>query len=145
MEIVLTKRQELDYGLEFISELVGVSSLDIMGKTRLRDVVVARHFLRYYLKRKCYFSYSEIGRMTNCNHATVIHSVKYVEDSAEYDKLYRLYKDSVDRGVLKTNSNIRVGISRILNARRSNEFKCNALISLLNETVSERTKEQGSL
>lgn len=145
MEIVLTKEQELDYGLDFISELIGVSSIDIMGKTRLRDAVIARHFLRYYLKKKCYFTYSEIGRMTGCNHATVIHSVRYIDEVTEYDKLYRLYKDSIDRGVLKTNSDIRVGISRILGARRSNEFKCNALISLLNERISEKTKEQRAL
>ena len=135
MQIVLSKEQELDYALEFISDLIGVSSIDIMGKTRIRDAVIARHFLRYYLKNKCLFSFSEIGRMTGCNHATVIHSVKYVEDCAPYDRLYSLYKDSVDKGILKTNSDIRVGISRILASRRSNEFKCNALISLLNERI----------
>ena len=79
--------------------------------------------------------------MTGCNHATVIHSVKYIEECAAYDKLYSLYKDSIDRGVLKTNSDIRMGIKRILNANRSNEFKCNALISLLNERISEKSRE----
>ncbi|BAQ92977.1 chromosomal replication initiation protein [uncultured Mediterranean phage uvMED] len=139
MEIILTKNEELDYALDFISELIGVSTIDIMGKTRIRDAVIARHFLRYYLKEKCQFTYSEIGRMTGCNHATVIHSVTYINECADYDKLYRLYKDSIDNGILKTNSDIRVGISRILNARRSNEFKCNALISLLNERISKGT------
>ena len=141
MEMILTKKEELDYALEFISDLIGVASIDIMGKTRLRDAVIARHFLRYYLKNKCFFTYSEIGRMTGCNHATIIHSVKYVEECAPYDKLYSLYKESVDNGILRTNSDIRTGISRILNARRSNEFKCNALISLLNERISKQASQ----
>ena len=139
--MILTKKEELDYALEFISDLIGVASIDIMGKTRLRDAVIARHFLRYYLKNKCFFTYSEIGRMTGCNHATIIHSVKYVEECAPYDKLYSLYKESVDNGILRTNSDIRTGISRILNARRSNEFKCNALISLLNERISKQASQ----
>tara|TARA_X000001382_G_scaffold101953_2_gene76658 strand:- start:1077 stop:1499 length:423 start_codon:yes stop_codon:yes gene_type:complete len=135
MQIVLSKDQELDYAIQFVSDLIGVSPIDIMGKTRVRDAVISRHFLRYYLKNKCFFTFSEIGRMTGCNHATVIHSVKYVEENAPYDRLYSLYKDSLDKGILKTNSDIRVSISRILNTRRSNEFKCNALISLLNERI----------
>ena len=141
MDIILTKRQELDNAVDFVSELVGVAGIDIMGKTRIRDAVIGRHLVRYYLFKKCFFTYSEIGRMTGCNHATVIHSVKYIEECAAYDKLYSLYKDSIDRGVLKTNSDIRMGIKRILNANRSNEFKCNALISLLNERISEKSRE----
>lgn len=139
MKLILSKKEEFSYGLEFISELVGVSSIDVLSKTRARDIMIARHFLRYYLRTRCSFTFEEIGKLTLCNHATVIHSVRYVEDVAQFDKLYALYKDSIDRGVLKTNSDIRVGISRILKARRSNEFKCNALISLLNEKLNEQS------
>ena len=141
MNQVLTRREEFDNALSFVSDLVGVASIDIMSKTRIRDVVIGRHLLRYYLKKRCLFSYSEIGRLSSCNHASVIHSVKYIEECAQYDKLYSLYKDSIDRGVLKTNSDIRQEISRILNARRSSEFKCNALISLFNERLRENPKE----
>tara|TARA_R100000541_G_scaffold49989_1_gene57173 strand:- start:1208 stop:1627 length:420 start_codon:yes stop_codon:yes gene_type:complete len=137
MKLILSKNDEFYEGLQFVSELIGVSEQDIMSKDRFRDAVIGRHFLRYYLRDKCNFTYQSIADLMDCNHASVIHSVNYVKDCVRYDKLYSLYKHSIDSGVLKTTTNVRLGISNILSSAKNNEFKCNAIISLVNEHFSE--------
>jgi chromosomal replication initiator protein len=59
-------------------------------KTRKREIVQARqichHFARKYTKR----SFSEIGRsIGNKDHATVMHSLKVVNDLMDTDREYR--------------------------------------------------------
>tara|TARA_R110002073_G_scaffold197332_2_gene356461 strand:+ start:215 stop:634 length:420 start_codon:yes stop_codon:yes gene_type:complete len=137
MKLILTKADEFGEGLQFISELVGLSEQDIMSKSRTRDAAVGRHFLRYYLRDKCNFTYQSIADLMDCNHASVIHSVNYVKECVQYDKLYSLYKHSIDSGVLKTTTDVRLGISRIVSSTKNNEFKCNAIIELVNEHFSE--------
>jgi len=137
MSRILSKTDEFYQGLRFISELVGVTEEAVVSKDRFRDVVIARHFLRYYLREKCNFTYQSIGDLMDCNHASVIHSVKYVNTCVKYDKLYSLYKHSIDSGVLKTTTNVRLGISSILSSAKNNEFKCNAIINLVNEHFTE--------
>ena len=125
-------RIQLNSGLDFVSHLVGVPEIDIVSKKRFRDAVIARHFLRYLLRTKFDLTYQTIGDLTNCNHASAIHSVKYINECARFDKLYSSYKESIDSGVIENHSSARTDINNILSARRNNEYKCNALISLIN-------------
>jgi chromosomal replication initiation ATPase DnaA len=41
-----------------------------------------RHAVRYAIKIVTGMSYQHLGEMLNCNHATIIHSVSFVEESA---------------------------------------------------------------
>lgn len=145
MSQILTKSEEFQNGLQLVSDIVGVPPERILEKTRIRDVVIARHLLRYYLRNKCLHTYPLIAKFTKCNHATAIHSVRYIEDCAEYDKLYSLYKHSIDTGVLKTNAIVRDEVTKILKASRSIEFKCNEIITLYNERIRNKSEEQGVL
>lgn len=141
MGTIKTKQDEFDYALGFVSDLTKVASIDIVSKSRYRDHVVARHFLRYFLRTKSQMGFQTIADFTGSNHATVIHSVRYVEDCAKYDRVYRTYKESIDKGILSDASSFRRRIKTILNAKRVNEFKCNALIDLMNDYVRERVSE----
>lgn len=136
-----SRLKRFHYALEFISELTGVSTVDITSKSRQRDCSVARHFLRYFLRTKYNMSYQSIAWFTNSNHATIIHSVRYVEECARYDKVYRMYKESVDRGVINNSYGFKEKVNIILNAKRSNEFKSNELVCLLEAFVQDKLNE----
>ena len=133
MKITHRNWDNLHEAIGFITNLTGVDEADMLSKSRQRDGVVAKHFLRYYLRENFNMTYEMIGNLTNCHHATVIHSLKYVKDYSLYDKTYRLYKDSIDTNVLGIIRTDREIITSILYKRKSNEFKCNAILALIND------------
>jgi len=142
MGTVMTRQEEFDYALGFVSDLTKVAAIDVTSKSRYRDHVVARHFLRYFLRSKYGMNLQDIADFTKSNHATVIHSVRYVEDTSKYDRVYRTYKDSIDRGFLVDAATFRNRVNVILKAKRVNEFKCNALIDLMNSYVEEKVSKE---
>ena len=50
----------------------------ISGKSRKSQVALARHCYRWLMHQV--FNYSAIASFTNCDHTTVIHSVRYVNE-----------------------------------------------------------------
>lgn len=139
---IRTNRDNFVEAISFVSELTGVNEIDMMSKRRVRDHVVARHFLRYYLRKNFNMTYESIGDLTNGHHASVIHSVKYVEDYSLYDRTYKLYKESIDDRFKPDKITTRDRVYRILSSNKNKEFKCNAIIALIREeNESERTIE----
>jgi len=136
-----TRLERLDYALDFVSELTSVSREDIMSKSRERETSVARHFLRYFLRTRFNMSYQSIAWYTNSNHATAMHSVKYVNECTVYDKVYRMYKESIDRGVIYNGRGFRERVVKILKSKRNTEFKTNELVDLLEAFVDKKLKE----
>jgi chromosomal replication initiation ATPase DnaA len=65
--------------IELYSKKAGLSVRDLKSKTRITEIVIPRQVYWYYLKKNKY-SYSEIGRMFQKGHATVIHGIKRVND-----------------------------------------------------------------
>tara|TARA_B110000967_G_scaffold128632_1_gene131391 strand:+ start:7956 stop:8357 length:402 start_codon:yes stop_codon:yes gene_type:complete len=122
--------------ISFVSDLTGVPQVDIMKKSRARNVVVSRHFLRYYLRRNCNMTLQKVGGLTNGHHASVIHSVKYVEDYSLFDKTYKLYKESIDAMVFTQKITPREKITKVLVSQRNNEFKCNAILEIVQGMIN---------
>tara|TARA_R110002153_G_C12899283_1_gene451968 strand:+ start:4 stop:411 length:408 start_codon:yes stop_codon:yes gene_type:complete len=122
--------------ISFVSNLTGVPQMDIMKKSRERDLVVSRHFLRYYLRRNCKMTFKEVGDLTNGHHSSVIHSVRYVEDYSLFDKTYKLYKESIDAKVFVQKLTPREKITKVLVSQRNNEFKCNAILEVVQEIIN---------
>lgn len=74
--------------VQSLPQFKDVTASEIMGKTRKDEIVLARHVFRFMLYCELRNFY-RIGRMTKCNHATIIHSVDVVEDfRATNPKLY---------------------------------------------------------
>lgn len=69
--------------------IFGVSFESIKSNIRVRHIVEARQVLQYFLRKYTRLSLYEIGRITNKNHTTVLHSIKTVNNLKETDKLYR--------------------------------------------------------
>lgn len=138
--------------IEFVSNLTGVPSTDILSVSREDDVIVSRHLFRYYLKMNSKMTLKEIGAATfslnakTSRHAIAIHSVKTVNSCATYDRTYKRYKEAIDNKELDLAILPRVAISRILRRQMNNQMKCNALLELFKteEDESDRTSKQRS-
>jgi len=78
-----------------ISKLTHVSMDKIMGKSREQNIISARFAAFYALKMILHLTYSDIGRLFNRNHATIIHGIRTFEDRAEFKQNieYKLIKD----------------------------------------------------
>lgn len=60
--------------LELASEHFRISKEELIGKSRVRKIIEPRHLTRLILCR--YYTLMEVGRLTNCDHPTVLHSKK---------------------------------------------------------------------
>jgi len=58
-------------------------------KDRHRELVSARQISMFYLKQNTKLSLAQIGAMFRKDHATVLHSIKTVNNLADTDKCYR--------------------------------------------------------
>lgn len=82
-----------------VSSITGVSGEDIRSPKRVRSVSIARHYAIYQVYQQLYIhglSLSQIGKMFNRDHSTVLYSVKSISDAIKYKdplimKLHELY------------------------------------------------------
>ena len=68
----------------------GVPYEATFSKRRFRQIQEFKHAFRFTLRCATSMSLQSIGKMLNCDHATVMHSIKYVEDSILADPTYYL-------------------------------------------------------
>lgn len=66
--------------IKYTCDYFEVLEEDLRGKSRDREFAQPRHFSRYLSKKYLgeYYSLAEIGSITKCDHATVLHSVREV-------------------------------------------------------------------
>ena len=77
----------------------------LRGRSRLGHIVVVRHALSNLLRRELGYTYQEIGKIMNRNHATIIHSSKlhntfWIKYNIVYSKLFKMfyYDIELERG-----------------------------------------------
>lgn len=58
----------------------GVPSETALTKRRFNDTMLYKHALRFAIRTVTGMPFANIGKMLNCDHATVMHSVKFVND-----------------------------------------------------------------
>ena len=83
--------------LVLISNITGIAGDDILGKSRLRKVVEARHLLMWALHSLCGYTSTMVGVLTRRDHATVTYANGIVsheryfprEDLKRYKELIR--------------------------------------------------------
>lgn len=73
-----------------VSEFYNVSEKSILSSTRSREVMMARHVAMYLAKEMTSHSLNEIGsRIGHRSHATVLHSVNYMNEQLSSDPVLR--------------------------------------------------------
>ena len=67
---------------------LGVNLIQIRSKSRVREIVTARHLFSYLSNKYTNKSLSQIGSYLwdNCNHATVIHSCNVINNLCDTEK-----------------------------------------------------------
>lgn len=74
-------------------------NVDIMIKSRKRDVVMARAVYYWVAKNTTSHSLTTIGEFVNKDHATVIYSLNSIEDWILYDKFYKRKVNLIKKNV----------------------------------------------
>lgn len=64
-----------------------VTTEDILGKSRRREIVNARHYARWLLKTRIGMTSTRIAELFHCTHATVLHSFDVVAAWLDYSFL----------------------------------------------------------
>ena len=99
---VKNKRMYMKYNahVENISRLVfnyfNVPLEKIKVNNRKAQVIRAKQFTAFFLKREIYkITLEEIGKVFNRDHATMIHSIRKINDLIEVDSEYRTYHEEL--------------------------------------------------
>ena len=69
--------------IEAIRLATGYSLKELKSKSRQKELTAARHILHYVLRVNLNMLYTQIGFITNRNHATIIHSYVTVKNLIE--------------------------------------------------------------
>ena len=80
-----------------VCEHWNVTSEEVLSKSRQRYIINAKHSLRYFLHNFGDLTTAEIGTLTNCDHSTVLHSIKTFNIFCELDEDFRKFKRLVAR------------------------------------------------
>jgi chromosomal replication initiation ATPase DnaA len=72
-----------EYYSRQVSALTGVSIEQIKGKSRVTDIVNARHMVSYLMAKNHGFRWKAIGDAVGRDHSTIINSVEVVADGLE--------------------------------------------------------------
>jgi chromosomal replication initiator protein len=80
----------MDTIIESTCEFYNVRQEDVYGKSRKANIVLARQLSMYLAQQHTKLTISKIGTLVGGrNHATVIHSVKTIEDRMKVDKEFK--------------------------------------------------------
>ena len=130
-----------DYGIRKLEKALpdiclywNVSKDDILSKCRDRNLVYARHSLRYLLYQDKKLPLAEIGTLTNCDHATVLHSVKMFRILMNQDFMFNQLFAMINKQlVYNRHSTIKSKIKQVMTSDLSQKEQIEKLEDLYNE------------
>lgn len=74
-----------DHILSVVCDQYLVTRKDLTGRSRARELVMPRQIAMYFIKQFTKLSLSDIGRIMNRDHATVLYSIRKVKDFIEIE------------------------------------------------------------
>jgi hypothetical protein len=86
-------KRRLKEGLSIVTRFWNVTNEEVLGKSRYRHIMNARHSLRYYLCMSNDLPLAEIACLTNGDHSVIIHSKKMFDTLCLYDPEFRQMKN----------------------------------------------------
>jgi len=143
MKKITTLRTEvLSKALDFTSKLMKIDPAEICGRSRERNTAIARHLTRYYLYDREGLTWTEIGRLMNCNHASIIHSIKFIRETATVDKYINTLKYSVDYHVLPEHFTMREEVKNCLEIYTTPNTKTEAILEVFRKYEEANREEK---
>jgi len=94
-----TDNEKIDFLFSTMRSEFGLSRADLLSKSRKRELVEYRQISMHILKGYTTLGASAIGRVFKKDHATVLHSIKTVENLLNTDKNFAYKFNSVKQRV----------------------------------------------
>lgn len=90
---------QLDEIIDGVCQKLGVEQKDVMGKSRKKEIALARHLCMYFAQKYTRLSGARIGKLIGGrDHSTVIHSCGVIEQRMRIDELFRNLCDEIAKG-----------------------------------------------
>lgn len=121
---------EFNDAVEWVADLLQIKPELLSKKSRNKTSVMARHSLAYYLRRHTDFPLEYIGTMMGKHHATIIHSIKFINDYSAYDSYIKMLKESIDHKYKPDHFSFRKEILKVLKSPTTDASKAENIITL---------------
>jgi chromosomal replication initiator protein len=73
--------------IEIICDYQDVKINELKSRSRRRDITYARHLIMYFMRKRCYLTFTEIGRFFGLkDHTTIMYGVQRIEGLVEMDE-----------------------------------------------------------
>lgn len=132
-------RHVFTQAVRWISKLTQTDTTFVTSKSRIRDVVLARHALAYYMKKHTEFSLMYIGSMMGKDHATIIHSVNQIKDTAPFDMYIGTVKESIDTKTMPSHFTLREEIKNALKTYSTPNTRTEAILNIISTYEKQST------
>ena len=123
-------RENTKLSIKLVEDLMGISKDDFLV-SRTRNKVLSRHLLHYALRRKTTMTLEAIGSLTHLDHATVSHSIHYIEDNAQYDAYIGVLKKCIDKEVVPEVFKIRDKFLLSNNCNKGEDTKVEGIFNVI--------------
>lgn len=74
--------------INFIAKQTAVTPVEMLSRTRQRDIAVARMLCMYIFRKHLNMQWTEIGRVFHRDHSTAIHAVTVIENQLIFAKSF---------------------------------------------------------
>lgn len=95
-ELNNNKQINEDKIVKTIANYYNIDAKSILGETRTKNIVRARHFLVYFLKNKLKYKQNKIAKILNRNHSTIVYILKEMEMKKEFKESIRSAISAID-------------------------------------------------
>ena len=81
----MTNQEKAEAIIKIVCDDFNLHRADLIGKKRLREYVMARHFSMFYIRKYTNLSLNQVGKMFLKDHATVMHAVINAQDLIQWN------------------------------------------------------------
>ena len=86
---VKVSSEHIEHALNEICSYYNFTKEQLLGKSRLKNIVQARQMACYILRRKMNLQLTLVGDLLNRHHATILYSANLVEDYMKFEEPLR--------------------------------------------------------
>jgi len=79
--------ERIEYYIEVVCRTYKVKRVDLVSKSRVREIVTPRHMVWYLIRTYTNITLRQICNVFNKDHASVLHGVKMIETLKVYDDI----------------------------------------------------------
>ncbi len=90
-----TRKVTIDDVLKKVCEYFDISEKQIMGKSRKKEIALARQISMYLSQEICELSLSQIGKFYGKHHSTVMHSIEKIKNEIKTNDDVRKYVEEI--------------------------------------------------